>query len=80
MYCSVPTSPGGLYRTPLGRLIFKTDEMIQVVEAPDIVRNKVSFSIFGLEGAVSLKGKPSVFYKPFFVSFFGGTNMEQFAI
>ncbi|CAN6250059.1 unnamed protein product [Urochloa humidicola] len=31
VYCSVPTSPGGLYRTPLGRLIFKTDEMIQVV-------------------------------------------------
>lgn len=60
VYCSVPTSPGGLYRTPLGRLIFKTDEMIQVVEAPDIVRNKVSFSVFGLEGAVSLKGKLNV--------------------
>ncbi|CAD6262393.1 unnamed protein product [Miscanthus lutarioriparius] len=60
VYCSVPTSPGGLYRTPLGRLIFKTDEMVQVVEAPDIVRNKVSFSVFGLEGAVSLKGKLNV--------------------
>lgn len=59
----MPTSPGGLYRTPLGRLIFKTDEMIQVVEAPDIVRNKVSFSVFGLEGAVSLKGKLNVFYQ-----------------
>jgi len=32
--------------------------MVQVVEAPDIVRNKVSFSVFGLEGAVSLKGRP----------------------
>lgn len=63
MYCSVPTSPGGLYRTPLGRLIFKTDEMAQVVQAPDVVKNKVSFSVFGFDGAVSLKGKkqtPSV--------------------
>ncbi|KAI5011251.1 hypothetical protein ZWY2020_013388 [Hordeum vulgare] len=60
VYCSVPTSPGGMYRTPLGRLVFKTDDMVQVVEAPDIVRNKVSFSIFGLDGAVSLKGKLNV--------------------
>ncbi|CAM0902648.1 unnamed protein product [Alopecurus aequalis] len=60
VYCSVPTSPGGVYRTPLGRLVFKTDDMVQVVEAPDIVRNKVSFSIFGLDGAVSLKGKLNV--------------------
>ncbi|NP_001338050.1 Probable plastid-lipid-associated protein 8, chloroplastic isoform 2 [Zea mays] len=60
VYCSVPTSPGGLYRTPLGRLVFKTDEMVQAVEAPDVVRNKVSFSVFGLEGAVSLKGKLNV--------------------
>ena len=60
VYCSVPTSPGGIYRTPLGRLVFKTDDMVQVVEAPDIVRNKVSFSIFGLDGAVSLKGKLNV--------------------
>jgi hypothetical protein len=35
--------------------------MVQVVEAPDIVRNKISFSVFGLEGAVSLKGKLTVF-------------------
>ncbi|EMS60765.1 putative plastid-lipid-associated protein 8, chloroplastic [Triticum urartu] len=60
VYCSVPTSPGGIYRTPLGRLVFKTDDMVQVVEAPDVVRNKVSFSIFGLDGAVSLKGKLNV--------------------
>jgi hypothetical protein len=45
-----------VYLTPLGRLIFKTDEMVQVVEAPDIARNKVSFSVFGLVGGVSLKG------------------------
>ncbi|XP_010261417.1 PREDICTED: probable plastid-lipid-associated protein 8, chloroplastic [Nelumbo nucifera] len=58
LYCSVPTSPGGGYRSALGRLVFKTNEMIQVVEAPDIVRNKVSFSAFGfLDGEVSLKGK-----------------------
>ncbi|KAJ3698479.1 hypothetical protein LUZ61_002184 [Rhynchospora tenuis] len=58
VYCSVPTSPGGGYRTAIGRLIFKTDDMVQVVEAPDIVRNRVSFSLFGfIDGQVSLKGK-----------------------
>jgi hypothetical protein len=46
----------------LGRLVFKTDEMVQAVEAPDVVRNKVSFSVFGLEGAVSLKGRPDIFH------------------
>lgn len=57
MYCSNPTSPGGGYRSAFGRLFFKTNEMIQVVEAPDIVRNRVSFSLFGfLDGEVSLKG------------------------
>jgi hypothetical protein len=37
--------------------------MAQVVQAPDVVKNKVSFSVFGFDGAVSLKGKkqtPSV--------------------
>ncbi|KAL6954131.1 putative plastid-lipid-associated protein 8, chloroplastic, partial [Sarracenia purpurea var. burkii] len=58
VYCSVPTSPGGGYRSALGRLIFKTKEMIQVIEAPNSVRNKVSFSAFGfLDGEVSLEGK-----------------------
>ncbi|XP_076938041.1 putative plastid-lipid-associated protein 8, chloroplastic [Bidens hawaiensis] len=58
VYCSNPTSPGGGFRSGFGRLIFKTNEMIQVVEAPDIVRNKVSFSALGfLDGEVSLKGK-----------------------
>lgn len=58
VYCSVPTSPGGGYRSAIGRLVFKTKDMIQVVEAPDIVRNRVSFSLFGfLDGQVSLKGK-----------------------
>ncbi|KAL3329699.1 hypothetical protein AABB24_033848, partial [Solanum stoloniferum] len=56
VYCSNPTSPGGGYRSAFGRLFFKTNEMIQVVEAPDIVRNRVSFSLFGfLDGEVSLK-------------------------
>ncbi|KAJ0984168.1 hypothetical protein J5N97_002524 [Dioscorea zingiberensis] len=60
-YCSRPTSPGGGYRSAIGRLVFKTNEMIQIVEAPDIVRNKVSFSVFGfLDGEVSLKGKLKV--------------------
>ncbi|XP_047973988.1 probable plastid-lipid-associated protein 8, chloroplastic [Salvia hispanica] len=58
VYCSNPTSPGGGYRSALGRLVFKTKEMIQVVEAPDIVRNRVSFSLLGfIDGEVSLKGK-----------------------
>nr|GFB39431.1 probable plastid-lipid-associated protein 8, chloroplastic [Tanacetum cinerariifolium] len=58
VYCSNPTSPGGGFRSGLGRLVFKTNEMIQVVEAPDVVRNKVSFSALGfLDGQVSLKGK-----------------------
>ncbi|KAM0916918.1 hypothetical protein ACQ4PT_009921 [Festuca glaucescens] len=60
VYCSVPTSPGGIYRTPIGRLVFKTNDMVQVVEAPDIVRNNLSLSVFGLDGAVSLKGKLNV--------------------
>ncbi|XP_022857090.1 probable plastid-lipid-associated protein 8, chloroplastic [Olea europaea var. sylvestris] len=58
LYCSNPTSPGGGYRSSIGRLFLKTNDMIQVVEAHDIVRNRVSFSILGLlEGEVSLKGK-----------------------
>lgn len=58
VYCSVPTSPGGGYRSALGRIVFKTKEMIQAVEAPDIVRNKVAFSALGfLDGEVSLNGK-----------------------
>ncbi|KZV47651.1 hypothetical protein F511_14437 [Dorcoceras hygrometricum] len=57
-YCSNPTSPGGGYRNAFGRLIFKTTEMIQVIESPDTVKNRVSFSFLGfLDGEVSLKGK-----------------------
>ncbi|KAJ4833553.1 putative plastid-lipid-associated protein 8, chloroplastic [Turnera subulata] len=57
-YCSNPTSPGGGYRSSLGRLVFRTKEMTQAVEAPDTIRNKVSFSALGfLDGEVSLKGK-----------------------
>ncbi|XP_058113567.1 probable plastid-lipid-associated protein 8, chloroplastic [Magnolia sinica] len=58
LYCSVPTSPGGGFRSAFGRLVFKTKEMVQAVEAPETVRNQVSFSLFGfLDGDVSLKGK-----------------------
>lgn len=57
IYCSRPTSPGGGYRSTIGRFVFKTKEMVQVVEAPDTVKNMVSFSAFGfLDGEVSLKG------------------------
>ncbi|PIN00817.1 hypothetical protein CDL12_26677 [Handroanthus impetiginosus] len=58
LYCSNPTSPGGGYRSAFGRLVFNTKEMMQAVEAPDIVRNRVSFSLLGfLDGEVSLNGK-----------------------
>ncbi|CAN0899698.1 Probable plastid-lipid-associated protein 8, chloroplastic, partial [Linum grandiflorum] len=57
-YCSNPTSPGGGYRSAIGRLFFKTKEMVQAVEAPDTVRNKIKFSLLGfLQVEVSLKGK-----------------------
>ena len=60
VYCSRPTSPGGGYRSALGRLFFKTKEMIQDVEAPNTVRNKVSLLLFGfMQAEVSLKGMPS---------------------
>lgn len=57
VYCSNPTSPGGGFRSALGRIFFKTKEMIQAVEPPNIVKNKVAFSAFGLDGEVSLNGK-----------------------
>ncbi|EPS61283.1 hypothetical protein M569_13514 [Genlisea aurea] len=58
LYCSNPTSPGGGYRSSIGRLVFKTKEMVQAVEAPDTVRNRVAFSLLGfLDGEVSLKGR-----------------------
>lgn len=57
VYCSNPTSPGGGYRSALGRVFLRTKEMIQALEAPDTVRNKVSFSALGfIDGEVSLKG------------------------
>lgn len=41
----------------IGRLFFKTKEMIQAIDAPDIVRNRVSITAFGfLDGDVSLTG------------------------
>ncbi|THG21139.1 hypothetical protein TEA_004132 [Camellia sinensis var. sinensis] len=66
VYCFVSTSPGkigiaipgGGYKSAFGRLVFKTKEMIQFVKAPNTVRNRVSFSVFGfLDGEVSLEGK-----------------------
>lgn len=42
----------------IGRLFFRTKEMIQGIDSPDIVRNRVSFSAFGfLDGDVSLTGE-----------------------
>ncbi|KAH1121396.1 hypothetical protein J1N35_004556 [Gossypium stocksii] len=49
-------SPGGGYRSAFGHLFFKTNDMVQAIEALDSVRNKVSFSVFGfLDGEISLK-------------------------
>ncbi|PPS07481.1 hypothetical protein GOBAR_AA13181 [Gossypium barbadense] len=46
----------GNYRSTIGRIFFKTNDIVQAVEAPDSVRNKVSFSVFGfLDREVSLK-------------------------
>ena len=57
MCWSKPTSPGRGDSVGIGRIFFKTKEMIHVVEAPDIVRNDVSLSLLGLvAGEVSLEG------------------------
>lgn len=58
VYCSRPTSPGGGYRSVIGRLFFRTKEMIQGIDSPDTVRNRVSFTALGfLDGDVSLTGE-----------------------
>lgn len=57
-YCSNPTSPGGYYRSAIGRLLLRTKEMTQSIQAPDFVGNKVAFSAFNaIDGEVSLEGK-----------------------
>lgn len=57
-YCSNPTSTGGYYRSAIGRLLLKTKEMAQTIQAPDFVGNKVAFSALNaIDGEVSLKGK-----------------------
>lgn len=57
-YCSNPTSPGGYYRSAIGRLLLRTKEMAQSVQAPDFVGNRVVFSAFNaIDGEVSLEGK-----------------------
>ncbi|KAI7979856.1 hypothetical protein LOK49_Contig233G00002 [Camellia lanceoleosa] len=42
VYCFVPTSPRGGYRSAFGRLVFKTKEMIQFVEAPDTEKQRAA--------------------------------------
>ncbi|GER39765.1 plastid-lipid associated protein PAP / fibrillinfamily protein [Striga asiatica] len=64
LYCSNPTSPGGGYRSAVGRLVFKTKEMMQAVEAPDIVRNRVSFSLLGFLDGEMKNGYKVVFEPP----------------
>lgn len=57
-YSSNPTAPGGYYRSMLGRAVLKTREMVQSINAPDAITNKVAFAAFGiLDGKVTLQGK-----------------------
>ncbi|KAH9306897.1 hypothetical protein KI387_011301 [Taxus chinensis] len=56
-YSSNPTSTGGYYRSVIGRLLLRTKEMAQTIQAPDFVGNKVAFSALNaIDGEVSLKG------------------------
>ncbi|KAL2641735.1 hypothetical protein R1flu_009322 [Riccia fluitans] len=95
IYSSNPTSPGGGYRTWLGRLIFRTRDMIQSIIEPDGVVNIVRFALFGfIDGQVTLKGKlkpldskmlqvdfqpPDLQIGPFKFSY-GGTSMVKISI
>ncbi|BBN01339.1 hypothetical protein MPTK1_2g06660 [Marchantia polymorpha subsp. ruderalis] len=57
-YSSNPTSPGGPYRTFIGRILFRTRDMVQSVISPDVVSNVVRFALFGfIGGEVNLNGK-----------------------
>lgn len=56
-YSSNPTAPGGYYRSMLGRAVLQTREMVQSINAPDAIINKVAFAAFGiLDGKVTLQG------------------------
>jgi hypothetical protein len=49
---------GGRFRTGAGKLLFRTRGLFQGVFPPDVVTNKVAFSLFGcLPGAVGLRGR-----------------------
>lgn len=57
-YSSNPTAPGGYYRSMVGRALLKTRDMVQSINAPDGITNKVAFAAFGLlDGQVTLQGK-----------------------
>jgi hypothetical protein len=56
-YSSNPTAPGGYYRSMVGRALLKTRDMVQSINAPDGITNKVAFAAFGLlDGQVTLQG------------------------
>ncbi|KAH7432932.1 hypothetical protein KP509_07G046600 [Ceratopteris richardii] len=64
VYSSNPTSTGGYYRSALGRALLNTKQMMQIVNEPDSVSNKVSFAALGIfDGEVSLQGKLEVLDK-----------------
>eukprot|EP00177_Eucheuma_denticulatum_P007414 GFKZ01013500.1.p1 GENE.GFKZ01013500.1~~GFKZ01013500.1.p1 ORF type:complete len:283 (+),score=34.44 GFKZ01013500.1:36-851(+) len=48
---------GGLFRSPIGRLIFQTRGLFQHVLAPDVIINMVCFRLLGIiKGCVTLRG------------------------
>ena len=57
-YTSSPTAAGGGYRSLLGRALLKTTELVQTIQEPDVVGNRVLFQLVGLvPGKVSLEGE-----------------------
>ena len=56
-YTSSPQAAGGRFRSTLGRALFRTHALYQNVVAPDVVANRVEFSLFGrVPGNISLRG------------------------
>ena len=56
-YTSSPQAAGGRFRSSLGRALFQTHALYQNVVAPDVVANRVEFSLFGrVPGSISLRG------------------------
>jgi len=49
---------GGRYRSRLGRLLFRTTGLYQMIDRPNLAKNLVTFALFGLfPGSIALVGK-----------------------